>query len=58
VEPSHVAAALGFDNALSRSLVRFSLGRESTMEEVERVALLLPEIVSRSQRLEKKANSL
>ncbi len=49
LEPSHVISALGVDQKLSNSLVRFSLGRDSTMEEVEHVIALLPEVVRRSQ---------
>ncbi len=49
LEPSHVISALGVDQKLSNALVRFSLGRDSTMEEVEHVIALLPEVVRRSQ---------
>ena len=49
LEPSHVISALGVDSKLANSLVRFSVGRDSTMEEVETVISLLPEVVRRSQ---------
>jgi cysteine desulfurase len=49
LEPSHVVQALGVEPSLSNSLVRFSLGRESTQEEVDYVARILPEVISRSQ---------
>jgi len=49
LEPSHVISALGVDQKLANSLVRFSLGRDSTMEEVERVIAVLPEVVRRAQ---------
>lgn len=49
LEPSHVVSAMGFSPALARSLVRFSLGRENTINEVERVCALLPTIIQRSQ---------
>ena len=49
LEPSHVVAALGLERQLSSSLVRFSLGRESTQEEVERVVSILPEVIKRAQ---------
>ncbi|HEU5071840.1 MAG TPA: cysteine desulfurase family protein [Verrucomicrobiae bacterium] len=49
LEPSHVVSALGFDAQLARSLVRFSLGRENTNDEIEAVARLLPAIVRRAQ---------
>jgi len=47
IEPSHVVRALGVGEALARSLVRFSLGRESTLAEVEHVESVLPEILRR-----------
>jgi len=53
LEPSHVITALGFDTALASALVRFSLGRDSTLAEVEQVQKLLPGIVRRAQRLHK-----
>lgn len=49
LEPSHVISALGVDQKLANSLVRFSLGRDSTIEEVEQVVSLLPEVVKRAQ---------
>jgi len=48
LEPSHVVVALGYLKS-ANSLVRFSLGRESTATEVELVAGVLPEIVRRAQ---------
>jgi cysteine desulfurase len=49
LEPSHVISALGVPIGLANSLVRFSLGRESTMEEVEYVEKVLPEVVRRTR---------
>jgi cysteine desulfurase len=49
LEPSHVVAALGVDQRLASSLVRFSLGRESTLSEVERVEDILPEVIHRAR---------
>ncbi len=49
LEPSHVISALGVKRELANSLVRFSLGRESTMAEVERVEEILPEVLRRAQ---------
>ncbi len=49
LEGSHVVLALGLAEELANSLVRFSLGRGSTMEEVEIVANLLPRIIQRAQ---------
>lgn len=50
LEPSHVIRALGLGEDLANALVRFSLGRESTSQEVEQVAGLLPGVVRRAQR--------
>jgi cysteine desulfurase len=48
LEPSHVIVALGW-RSQANSLVRFSLGRDSTAEEVVLVGQILPEIVRRAQ---------
>jgi len=48
IEPSHVIVAIG-RKAEANSLVRFSLGRDSTLEEVEFVCAALPEILRRAQ---------
>ena len=48
LEPSHVIVALG-KAASANSLVRFSLGRDSTMEEVDAVCAALPDILRRAQ---------
>jgi cysteine desulfurase len=49
LEPSHVVQAMGFESQLANALVRFSLGRESTMAEVEYVLESLPQILRRVQ---------
>jgi cysteine desulfurase len=49
LEPSHVVEALGVEQRLANSLIRFSLGRESTLEEVELVEQVLPEVIHRAQ---------
>jgi cysteine desulfurase len=49
LNPSHVISALGFDKSLANSLIRFSLGRENTDQEVDFLITLLPEIIRRSQ---------
>jgi len=49
LEPSHVVRALGYDEKLARALVRFSMGRESTMQEVEHVKSVLPEVIRRTR---------
>jgi len=48
LKPSHVVSALGVENNLANSLVRFSLGRESTLEEVEHVEQVLPKVIERA----------
>jgi len=50
LEPSHVISALGVEKELAHSLVRLSLGRDSTLEEVEYVEGVLPEVVRRARR--------
>jgi cysteine desulfurase len=57
LEPSHVILALGRPES-ANALVRFSLGRESTREEVERVLAVLPGVVSRVQRCGLRANGM
>jgi cysteine desulfurase len=47
LEPSHVIAAIGKKSA-ANALVRFSLGRDSTPEEIDLVKSILPEIVARA----------
>jgi cysteine desulfurase len=47
--PSHVISGLGVDAKLASSLVRFSLGRDSTAEEVSFVEGVLPQIIKRGQ---------
>lgn len=51
LEPSHVITALGVEREAANSLVRFSLGRESTLEEVERVESILPGIIERTRKV-------
>jgi len=48
LEPSHVIVALG-RHSQANSLVRLSLGRDSTAEEVALVEQVLPEIIARAQ---------
>ncbi|HZI31004.1 MAG TPA: aminotransferase class V-fold PLP-dependent enzyme, partial [Candidatus Binatia bacterium] len=49
LEPSHVIVALG-KKETANSLVRFSLGRNSTVEEVDFVCTMLPDVIRRAQR--------
>jgi len=50
LEPSHVLRALGVPREEATALVRFSLGRTSTEEEVDRVIAVLPEVIQRVRR--------
>jgi cysteine desulfurase len=50
LEPSHVVEALGLGNGLAHSLVRFSLGRESTLDEVQYVESVLPRVLQRARK--------
>lgn len=58
IEPSHVVTALGVKPELANSLVRFSLGRDSTSAEVEYVENVLPKIIQRSQHAQRVGKSL
>ena len=49
LEPSHVVRALGIEKELQNAIVRFSLGRDSTPQEVEQVEKLLPRVILRAQ---------
>jgi cysteine desulfurase len=49
LEPSHVIRALDVQPDLQNSLIRFSLGRESSFEEVGLVETILPECIRRSR---------
>jgi cysteine desulfurase len=48
LEPSHVVVAIG-KGSLANSLVRFSLGRETTKEDIDFACSALPEIVKRTR---------
>ncbi|MBL9134944.1 MAG: cysteine desulfurase [Verrucomicrobiales bacterium] len=49
IEPSHVLRAMGVSPQEASSLVRFSLGRDSTRLEVDHVMALLPEILAQAR---------
>ena len=53
VTPSHVVIATGAPVPAANALVRLSLGRESSLEQVEFVANLLPHVVAQARRLNK-----
>ncbi len=47
LDPSHVLLATGVDAELAHGSIRFSMGRESSMQEVEYVLDVLPPIIQR-----------
>ncbi len=49
LEPSHVIQALGLEGPLANSLVRFSLGRETSPADIEYVERVLPEVIERAR---------
>ncbi len=51
VEPSHVLVAMGVPRELALGTVRFSFGRESTSEDVERAAEVVPVVVAKVRKL-------
>jgi cysteine desulfurase len=57
LEPSHVVLATGRKES-ANSLVRFSLGRETTASEVDFVCSVFPEVVRRAQRTVKVTSSV
>lgn len=50
LEPSHVLKAMGVPEKEANALVRFSLGRDNTEAEVERVLELLPAVIQQVRR--------
>jgi len=51
IEPSHVIVGLGVERKMANSLVRFSLGRESTWTEIDYAAEVVPRVIKRAQRV-------
>jgi cysteine desulfurase len=47
LEPSHVLRAMGLPHARTRNSLRFSLGPETTIEEIDFVTGILPNLVAR-----------
>ena len=47
LEPSHVLLAMGLSHELAHGSLRFSLGRETTEEDIDRVVEVLPQIVAK-----------
>jgi cysteine desulfurase len=51
VEPSHVLVAMGVPRELALGTIRFSFGRESTADDVERTAEVFPAVVAKVRKL-------
>jgi cysteine desulfurase len=49
VNPSHVLLALGVEHHLANSLIRFSLGRASSLEEVQFVEAALKDVIKQAR---------
>ena len=47
LDPSHVLMALGMKHETAHGSLRLSLGRYNTVEDVEKIARVLPEVVER-----------
>ena len=51
VEPSHVLVAMGVPRELALGTIRFSLGRESTLEDINRASEVVPGVVEKVRKL-------
>jgi len=51
LEPSHVLTAMGIPPELSHGSIRFSLGKETTSQDIDYVLEVLPEIISRLRKM-------
>ena len=51
IEPSHVLTAMGLGAGRTRASVRFSLGKQNTMEDIDIALALVPETVARLREL-------
>jgi len=49
LEPSHVLLALGVEKSLANSLVRFSLGRDSSEEEVQKTIAIFSNVIKQAR---------
>jgi cysteine desulfurase len=54
IEPSHVLTAIGLNHETGRGTLRFSLGKETTKEEIDYVVETLPAIVEKLRRISPK----
>ncbi|HZC22369.1 MAG TPA: cysteine desulfurase family protein [Candidatus Binatia bacterium] len=51
IEPSHVLVAMGLSSAQARASIRFSLGKQTTAEDIDFALKLVPEAVARLREL-------
>ena len=51
VEPSHVLQAIGLKDEMLHSSIRLTIGRETTLKEIEKTAQILMEIVEDLRKL-------
>jgi cysteine desulfurase len=51
IEPSHVLTAMGLRTGRARSSIRFSLGKQNTMEDIDLALALVPETIARLREL-------
>lgn len=51
LEPSHVLTALGLCASTAQGAVRFSLGRDNTIEDVDYIIEIMPEIINRLRQM-------
>jgi cysteine desulfurase len=51
IEPSHVLIAMGLRKDLARASIRFSLGKQTTKEDIDLALALVPETVARLREL-------
>jgi cysteine desulfurase len=50
LDPSHVLLAIGVPRELAEGSLRFSMGRTTTMADVEAVLQAMPDVVARARR--------
>jgi cysteine desulfurase len=51
IEPSHVLLAMGLSKSQARSSIRFSLGKQTTKEDIDFALSIVPETVARLRKL-------
>jgi cysteine desulfurase len=49
LEPSHVLLAMGLEPQIAESALRFSVGPDTRVEDIERVSRVLPLVVTRAR---------